>query len=138
MTALLDTSFLFALADTDDRHHTQVLATAQALHESLVLAVPVLPEICYLLSTRLGHAAMRHFLAELIESDVELAALEKSDLPRVHALLTQYADARLDFTDAALTAIAERHGVKRILTLDHRDFMLIRPLHCSCFEVLPA
>jgi uncharacterized protein len=53
MTAILDTSFLFALTDRSDRNHGRVLAVAQSVNERLILPVPVLPEICYLIASRL-------------------------------------------------------------------------------------
>ncbi len=59
MTAILDTSFLFALTDQGDRNHDRVLAVAQSVNEPLVLPVVVLPEVCYLIASRLGHQAMR-------------------------------------------------------------------------------
>ncbi|WP_238178426.1 hypothetical protein [Calothrix sp. 336/3] len=43
MTAILDTSFLFALSDQGDRNHQRVLAVAQSVNEPLVLPVVVLP-----------------------------------------------------------------------------------------------
>ena len=55
MTAILDTSFLFALTDQSDRNHQRVLAVAQSVSEPLVLPVVVLPEVCYLIASRLGH-----------------------------------------------------------------------------------
>jgi predicted nucleic acid-binding protein len=137
MTALLDTSFLFALADRSDRHHAEVMGIAQTLAEPLILPVPVLPELCYLLHSRLGHPAMRQFLSELASGDVELETISREDLARINDLLIEYADARLDFADAALVSIAERRGVTRVLTLDRRDFGLIRPRHCPYFEILP-
>lgn len=45
-----------------DRNHERVLAAAQSVNEVLVLPVVVLPEICYLIASRLGHKAMRHFV----------------------------------------------------------------------------
>ena len=48
MTAILDTSFLFALTDLGDQNHDRVLAVAQNSNEDLVLPVVVLPEICLL------------------------------------------------------------------------------------------
>jgi predicted nucleic acid-binding protein len=42
MTAILDTSFLFALTDQSDRNHQRVLAVAQRTNERLVLPVVVL------------------------------------------------------------------------------------------------
>lgn len=44
MTAILDTSFLFALADQSDRNHDHVLAIAQTIGESLLLPIVDLPE----------------------------------------------------------------------------------------------
>jgi hypothetical protein len=55
MTAILDTSFLFALTDQGDRNHQQVLAVAQSVNEPLVLPVVILPKVCYLIASRLGH-----------------------------------------------------------------------------------
>lgn len=36
-----------------------------------------------------------------------------------------------------LFAIAERLNITRILTLDRRDFQMIRPKHCVSFELFP-
>ncbi len=49
----------------------------------------------------------------------------------------QYADANLALVDALIFAIAERLNIKRLLTLDRRDFQLIRPKHCVSLELLP-
>jgi len=137
MTAILDTSFLFALTAQNDRNHAPVLAIAQTLNEPLMLPTVVLPEICYLLTSRLGHRAMRQFIANLTISTTQLEPLSATDLVRSREILDQYADSQLDFTDTAIIALAERQGITRILTLDRRDFSLIRPKHCNYFELLP-
>ena len=136
MTALLDTSFLFALANRSDRNHTRVLTIAQTIIETLVLPTVVLPEVCYLIASRLGHRAMRRFLVELVGSNTQLEPLIPADLQRVSEILDQYSDNQLDFVDATIVAIAERENITRILTLDHRDFTRIRPRHCDYFELL--
>lgn len=137
MTAILDTSFLFALTDQSDRNHQRVLTVAQNVNEQLVLPVVVLPEICYLLASRLGHQAMRHFIASMITNMVQVESVTTEDLRRVHQILEGYADNQLDFTDAAIVATAERLGITRVYTLDQRDFSIIRPKHCDYFEILP-
>jgi len=137
MTAILDTSFLFALTDQSDRNHEQVLAIAQNINEPLLLPSVVLPEVCYLISSRLGHLAMRRFLANLATSDTQLESIATTDLGRVNQILEQYADSQLDFVDAVIVTIAERAGITRVLTLDRRDFSLVRPKHCGYFEILP-
>ncbi|MEI2690592.1 MAG: hypothetical protein V9H69_13160 [Anaerolineae bacterium] len=38
----------------------------------------------------------------------------------------------------AIVAIAERLKAQRILTLDRRHFGLMRPRHCTAFEILPS
>jgi hypothetical protein len=45
MTAILDTSFLFALTDQGDRNLQRVLAVAQSVNEPLALSVLVLPQL---------------------------------------------------------------------------------------------
>ena len=137
MTAILDTSFLFALTDQSDRNHQRVLAVAQSVNQPLVLPVVVLPEICYLIASRLGHQAMRRFISSLKPGTVQVEPVTLEDLTRVHQVLEQYADSQLDFTDAAIVAIAERLVIKHVYTLDRRDFSIIRPKHCDYFELLP-
>jgi hypothetical protein len=43
---------------------------------------------------------------------------------------------RLDFVDASIVALAERLSIQRILTIDKKDFRIIRPKHCAYFEIL--
>ncbi|AKV66261.1 hypothetical protein VL20_1074 [Microcystis panniformis FACHB-1757] len=58
---------------------------------------------------------------------------------RIDLFSTQYcfAQPNLDFTDAAIIAIAERLTITRVYTLDRRDFSIIRPSHCDYFELFP-
>jgi hypothetical protein len=137
MTAILDTSFLFALTDQSDRNHQRVLAVSQNVNEPLILPGVVLPEICYLISSRLGHQTMRHFVSSIRPDAVQVESPTAEDLVRVHEILEQYADSQLDFTDAAIVAIAERLAITRVYTLDRRDFSIVRPIHCDYFELLP-
>jgi predicted nucleic acid-binding protein len=52
-------------------------------------------------------------------------------------LVHVYRDARLDSTDASVIALAERHRITQVATLDHRDFSIVRPRHCAAFTLLP-
>ena len=137
MTAILDTSFLFALTDQSDRNHQRVLMVAQNANAKLVLPIVVLPEICYLIASRLGHQAMCYFVTSMTPDVVQLEATTREDLVRVQQILEQYADNQLDFTDAAIIATAERLSITRVYTLDRRDFSIIRPKHCDYFELFP-
>ena len=137
MTTIVDTSFLFALADLKDANHQRAVNMAAGMDGLLILPITVLPEICYLIDSRLGHAAMRRFIDTVASGDLQVESVSRDDLSRVSEVLDQYADARVDFVDATIVALAERLKVTRILTLDRRHFELFRPQHCTAFEILP-
>ena len=137
MPTLVDTGYLYALADKKDQYHERALEVARSLTDQLILPVTVLPEICYLIDSRLGHAAMREFV-DRVPTALQIEALSSVDLGRASEILDRYADARLDFVDATIFAIAERLNIIRILTTDQRHFRIFRPKHCDAFELLPS
>jgi uncharacterized protein len=70
MNALLDTSFLYAVNDAKDRNHISAVTYLSTTVDSVILPAPVLPEVCYLLYSRLGHGAMRRFLNQIASSNI--------------------------------------------------------------------
>jgi predicted nucleic acid-binding protein len=137
MKALVDSSFLYATVDRGDKNHLQVVGLLANLTDDLFLPTTILEEVVYLLQARLGHVQVRYFVHQLQSSPIQIEIIRKVDLTRIYELLDQYADIKLDFVDASLVAVAERLKIQRLLTLDRRDFLLIQPNHCDCFEVLP-
>jgi predicted nucleic acid-binding protein len=137
MAALLDTGFLYATLDRADKNHPRVVDTLSRLVEEIVLPTVVLVETTYLIQARLGRDAMRRFVQQLQASPLRLVAVERTDLPRIFGILEQDADLRLDFVDAANIAIAERLRIRKILTVDQRDFQVVKPNHCDYFEIAP-
>jgi predicted nucleic acid-binding protein len=135
--ALIDSSFLVALINQKDSHHVACVQVAQ--NDMLDKRIPItaIPETCYLLHKWLGHHVMRSFVDILRDPIWEIEQVMQGDFVRVEELLRQYADARLDFVDATVVAIAERVDIDTILTLDRRDFYMIRPLHTDHFTILP-
>ena len=85
----------------------------------------------------IGHEAASDFVANLAETELTLGIPLKEDYSPCAEVLRQYSDSNLDFVDALIVALAERLNITRLLTLDHRDFRLIRPKHCISFELLP-
>lgn len=137
MNVISDTSFLFALISEKEKLHQECVAVAKQINGQITIPVTVLPELAYLLLTRRGHHVMRAFIRELQLPIWKIASLEVDDLIRVSELLEQYHDAELDFADATIVAIAERLNVVTVLTLDQRDFRMIRPSHVDHFTILP-
>jgi uncharacterized protein len=137
MSVLADTGALYALVDRSDRWHAPV-AQWWALHGRRVL-VPavVLPEVAYLLHTRIGPAAEEAFIRAVGDGELSLEGLEGEDLSRAADVMRRYADLSLGFVDAAVTAIAERLEATELLTTDRKHFGLVRPRHARAFTLVP-
>jgi predicted nucleic acid-binding protein len=60
-----------------------------------------------------------------------------SDVLRMRQLMKKYADLPMDFADAALVVACERARIRRIFTIDRRDFLIYRPKHTEQFEIVP-
>jgi predicted nucleic acid-binding protein len=137
VAAIVDTSVLYALADRAEPSHQRCVAALRSEVEAIVVPQAVLPEIAYLIASRMGSRKEAEFLRGLLSSDWRLEPMSGADLSRTAAIMDHYADANLGFVDAAVAAVAERLAVKRIYTLDRRGFGLMRPSHVEAFEVLP-
>lgn len=137
MAVVVDTSVLYALVDAADGAHDKAVAALSSEAEAVIVPQATLPEVCYLIGSRLGATREAEFVRHLAASDWRLEPLTDPDLPRVVALMHEYADAMLGFVDASVVAVAERIGVTRIYTLDRRHFTMIRPAHLDRFELLP-
>ncbi|MGH3612793.1 MAG: PIN domain-containing protein [Pseudonocardia sp.] len=70
-------------------------------------------------------------------SPYQLVNLLDGDLRRMAELVRRYSDRR-GATDASIIAVAERLGVKRIATLNRRDFDNVRPAHAAGFDIVPS
>lgn len=117
-----DTGALVALIDADDRHHGSLRALFEEDPDAWVVPWAVLPEVDYLLATRVGRRAQQAFLADLAEGayHVEWGRLE--DLERARELDARHRSLGLGLVDAAVIALAERLGAGAIATLDLRHF----------------
>ena len=76
-------------------------------------------------------------MEKLSTTSLQFETLTQADVSRIHELLTTYADLELDFVDASVVSIAERLDIQQMMTVDQRDFRVIRPRHCEYFEILP-
>lgn len=137
MAVLLDSGFLFASLNASEAEHQSTIRVLENLRESIVFPVPAITEVAYLLARDINNDAAADFIASLAATELTLEHPHQEDYLRSAELLRQYADARLDFVDALIVAIAERLNITRVLTLDRRDFQLVRPKHCAAFDLFP-
>jgi uncharacterized protein len=136
-TVIADTGPLYALIDSSDAWHHRVVEWWRKRARNVVVPVSVLPEVSYLLQTRIGAAAEQAFIRAVADGEFVVEALETEDIARAAELLHDYADLPLGFVDATVVAIAERLGVREILTSDRRHFGVIQPLHVKVLTLVP-
>jgi len=136
MAALIDTGFLLAVLDADDDLHQ---GCAAALQQEAIRLLPdvVLPELAYLVLRELGYPPLISFLRAVAAGEMALVRTHTEDLERAADVLAKYADARVDFVDCVIVAMAERLNIRRIMTVDRRHFTLFKPRHCEYFEIAP-
>ena len=137
MTVIVDTGPLYALIDRSDVWHERVIKWWRERPRNVVIPVSVLPEVSYLLQTRIGSAAEQAFIRAVADGEFTTEALEPEDIVRAAALIRDYTDLPLGFVDATVIATAERLGAREILTTDRRHFGVIQPLHTKALTLLP-
>ena len=133
---LVDTGVFLAAADDNDPDHDACVAMLASSNDELVTTPLVVAEAGYLIERQLG-AAEAAFFRSLADGDARVESLTESDFARTAELIERYADFPLGGTDASLVAVAERLGLHRIATLDHRHFSAVRPNHTDAFHLLP-
>lgn len=132
---LVDAGPLVALLDRSDDQHQVVVDTLKRIHAPLVSVWPPVVEAMYLLS--FSWKAQEALWQMLETGEVQLLALDAQDAARMKALMEKYHDLPMDMADAALVRVAEREGIRRVLTLDQSDFSVYRLARKGSFTLLP-
>jgi hypothetical protein len=138
MALIADSGAVYALYDSRDRSHAAVAEVVKNENGAIVVPMAILAEIDYLLRVRLGSRAVTRFLEGIAVGGFTLEPFTSQDLSRCQTLLKAYADLDLGLADASVIAAAERKGVRRILTVDLRDFRAVRTIDGKPFTLLPA
>jgi predicted nucleic acid-binding protein len=134
---LADTGPLVAALDAGDPAHAAVAAFLASNREPISVPSPVVAEVGHVAGRRLGPGVEAAFLRQIGQGTIQVQDLEPADYERAADLLEQYGDFPLGFVEAAIVALAERHGVTTMLTLDRRHLGAVRPRHCEAFRVVP-
>lgn len=101
------------------------------------MPVTVLPEVTFLLQTRLGPDAEIAFVRSVADGELTVEGLADDDVTRAADLMATYRDTPLGFVDATVVAQAERLGIVEVLTADRQHFALVRPRHIEAFRLEP-
>jgi predicted nucleic acid-binding protein len=135
---VLDTSGLLCLLDAGEKEHKRAAAVLEGDPGPFVTIDFVLAETDYLILRRLGAAAERAFLAQVIAGAILREEVGTADLRRARSIAEHYQDHDLGLTDAALMAVCERLDSRRVLTLDHHHFAIFRDRRGRPLQLLPA
>ena len=138
MAIVADSGAVYGLYDRRDASHAGLRAAVEKARDLILLPAPTLGEIDYLLRIRLGNRALLRFLSDIQEGAFVVESMTLPDFRRCAALVEKYGDLDLGLSDASVVAVAERHGTDRILTVDQRDFRVIRSARGRPFRLLPA
>jgi hypothetical protein len=137
---LCDSGPLIATAIEDDDDYqlcTELFTGLRLANRPLLVPPTVVAEVGYMIGNLGDSIKEATFLQSLGDGELELVDLTPSDLSRMAALVTRYADLPLGTTDASVIAVAERLGVIEIATLDRRHFTVVRPGHVRALTLLP-
>ena len=123
---LVDTGAWLALADRGDAYHARCRDFFRRNREPLMTTYPVLVECVHLMFSRVGVEKTLVWLETLAAQGVGVLVMGADHLPRLNALMRQYADLPMDLADASLVLLAEETGEGRIVSTDERDFHTYR------------
>jgi predicted nucleic acid-binding protein len=135
---LLDTSGLLAAIDASQRQHATARRALESAAPPWCLSPFVLAELDYLLATRVGQEAERALLAEVGRGVYRLETFDAADIEAAERLIGRYRDLEIGLADASLVVLANRYGVRDLLTLDERHFRTLRAAGGRPFRLLPA
>jgi predicted nucleic acid-binding protein len=133
-----DTSGLFAAYNAKQAGHRETIAVVNGFRGPLIVSQYVVTELDYLLRTKVGVDAEVGMLRDVEAGAYDVTALSEPELGRAITLIEQYADRNLGLADAANVVLAARYRTTNLLTLDQRDFRVVRPLWGDAFTLLPA
>ncbi len=135
---LVDTGPLVAVVDASDKDHRRCVDALKRLSDPMISTWAVITEAAYLLGQTQNPVDSQDALLETLDRQVVvIAELGREDIPRIRALIRKYRDLPMDLADASLVRVAERDAIRRVFTLDRRDFKVYRPGRRETFTVIP-
>lgn len=133
---LLDTGPIVAFFDASDDYHKICLDLLKGVMEPLITTWPVLTEAFYLLG--FSWKAQDNLWEFIMRGGVEILSLDDRQQVRCRQIMEKYADLPMDLADGTLVVLAESKKVKKVFTLDHKDFQIYKPSHTKHFLLLPS
>ena len=121
---MADAGPLVALFDPADGDHGRCVEALKRMDEPLCTTVPVLTEAFHLLDP--GSTGSQRLMDFVAARGLGVWFLDDDALSRTFELMVEYADHPMDLADASLVVLAESLELRKIFTIDRRDFATYR------------
>ncbi len=118
---IADTGYFVAFSRRSDPRHSGAAAFADGFSGQLVTTSAVVVEACHFLAPDAQINLLNSTGPRLAVVDVPVPSY-----PDLAATIRKYSDHEIDFADASLVWLAEKSGLRRILTVDVSDFSSFR------------
>jgi predicted nucleic acid-binding protein len=128
---IADAGFFVAITRRSDPRHSGAVAFSESFSGQLVTTSAVVVEACHFLTP-----AARINLLNSVGPRLAVVEVPVLSYPDLAATIGKYADREVDFADASLVWLAERSGMRRILTVDVSDFSTFRLSAGKRFELV--
>ena len=132
---LCDTGVLFSLVDRTQPKHQTYRKLVVELNDDLITTWACFTEVMYLSLEKGGWPMQQQVSRYILDRLLILYEIEFDDLARLFELMEKYRDRPMDLADATLVLVAEKTGVRQILTLDS-DFLFYRINDRDSFDVI--
>jgi predicted nucleic acid-binding protein len=120
-TILVDSSFLLAMVDRDDKHHPEVIDFLKKLERATLLVTShIFDEAMTLIKSRLGsEIAVRTGQQLRLSTLFRLVYVTERDDEAAWEIFSQYTDKDWSYTDCSCLAMMRRLGITEVLSFDH-------------------
>ena len=120
-TILVDSSFLLAMVDRDDKHHPEVIDFLKKLERATLLVTShIFDEAMTLIKARLGsEIAVRTGQQLRLSTLFRLVYVTERDDEAAWEIFSQYTDKDWSYTDCSCLAMMRRLGITEVLSFDH-------------------
>jgi len=117
---IVDTGFLVAFANRNDRFHDWAVSVAEQVTAPLLTCEAVLAETAF-------HLANCVIVFEMVRDGLVQLAFDCSQhMAQLEALAKRYADRQPDLADLCLVRMSELHQKLPVITIDRADFSVYR------------
>lgn len=128
---IADAGFLIAVTRRSDPGHPGAVAFSRRFSGQLVTTSAVIVEACHFFTP-----AARINLLNSVGPRLAVIEVPVPSYPDLAATIGKYSDREIDFADASLVWLAERSGLRQILTVDVSDFSTFRLGNGKRFELV--